>query len=536
MGKTKTQLQGAASCVKFGCILLVIIGVLLGCPLWGGCAHAQELNRAHDVVPRPTLGLIGKYGRGPRPPKRKYYPDRVPLPAYTVMHVSVYGSDSNDGASWGTAKASIGAAYNALPICRLRAPVSPSGQFQTVATPCGKIYLAANPAGYQLSSTITIVGEAVQIETTGTQETQINCSASTCIKITNGALFNGSPSNFSNGLKGISLVGSGIPNQVGFLLLDATGTILSDLHVSGFTGPGSAGVEIAADSRGYGERILGTNIFLEDNTCGLKYSSSGSAANNSFGHSFWFGLDITLFDNQTGICFGDNVAIYSSGFSGVINGSNQPGAAATAISISPHGTSVRGAFNIADDAGGSEAIRWCSGCTVNNFAGHGFVFQNNSNFHTQDSPIQIVTSELSEPTNSLCFFTGNPSSSTPRGCWFIDGTGNMDWSNPSSDHEYFSINGANGSLTVGSGSAMTSTGAGGEMASIGANGVSAGKITLAEGFGSHTFTTGYNSAPVCTASDSSSATAVKVLSTSTTVSVFAAGNDVVSWICVPAAN
>jgi hypothetical protein len=500
------------------------------------CTPAQETNRARDVVARQSSGSIGGGWREPNPPRRRYFPGNAPLPAYTIMHVSVYGSDSNDGTSWGTAKATIAAAYSSLPICRLTAPVSPFGQRQTVNTPCGKIYLAPNPSGYQLSSTITLVGEAVQIETAGTQETQINCSALTCIKITNGTQFNGSASNFSNGIKGISLIGNGSANQVGFLLLDATGTILSDLHASGFTGPGAAGIEIASDKKGYGERILGTNIFLENNNCGLQYFSSGSTANSSFGHSFWLGLDISLFNNQTGICFGDNVAVYSSEFSGVINGSDQPGATATAISVSPNGTSVRGSFNIADDAGGTEAIRWCSGCTRNNFSGHGFVFQNSSNFRTQDSPIQIATSELSEPTNSLCFLTGDPSSSTPRGCWFIDGAGNMGWSNPSIDHEYFSINGTNGALTVGAGSAMTSTGAGGEMASVGANGISAGKMTLAQGFGSHTFTTPYNSPPVCTASDSSTAAPVRVVSTSETVSVTAAGNDEVSWICVPTAN
>lgn len=66
--------------------------------------------------------------------------------------------------------------------------------------------------------------------------------------------------------------------------------------------------------------------------------------------------------------------------------------------------------------------------------------------------------------------------------------------------------------------------------------VSAGRIVLSDGSGSHTFTVPYHSSPVCTATDATRAAVVRVTSTTTTVSVSGSGDDRVTWICAPTAN
>lgn len=66
--------------------------------------------------------------------------------------------------------------------------------------------------------------------------------------------------------------------------------------------------------------------------------------------------------------------------------------------------------------------------------------------------------------------------------------------------------------------------------------VSSGRITLSDGMGSHRFATKYVSAPICTANDESRELPVQVRSTRTTVYVTGNKVDIVQWICTPAAN
>lgn len=77
---------------------------------------------------------------------------------------------------------------------------------------------------------------------------------------------------------------------------------------------------------------------------------------------------------------------------------------------------------------------------------------------------------------------------------------------------------------------------GGQLALSGPNGVSAGTIKMDGGRGLHRFVRSYSSAPVCVASDATSGTAVKVDSTTDVISVTGNGSDTVSWVCTPVAN
>jgi len=77
---------------------------------------------------------------------------------------------------------------------------------------------------------------------------------------------------------------------------------------------------------------------------------------------------------------------------------------------------------------------------------------------------------------------------------------------------------------------------GGELALSGANGISAGTIRMDGGRGLHNFAKPYSEAPVCFAADATSEAAVSVRSTTTAVSVTGNGADIVKWTCSPVAN
>ncbi len=65
---------------------------------------------------------------------------------------------------------------------------------------------------------------------------------------------------------------------------------------------------------------------------------------------------------------------------------------------------------------------------------------------------------------------------------------------------------------------------------------SAGTVTLVSGAGSHTFTKAYSTTPVCTATDTTAAKAVQVTVSTTAITFGGTGSDVISWICTSAAN
>lgn len=470
--------------------------------------------------------------RKPTPPRQMRLHPADPLPGYTIMYISPYGSDSNDGTGWGRSKATIAGAYSALPTCSVPWPVSDHATVGMKNVKCGEIYLAPNGNGYSLASTLLISSTAVQIRGAGSQDTVVRCTALHCFEIFSPAN-NGAVSNYDGGLKRLSIIGNGSAEQVGVLNIDTSGTQFDDVHISGFTGRGASAITLRNSSLddGINERVGGNNIFLENNNCGITYI--GNPKTPSFGHEFWHGLDISLFNGQTGICIGPNVQIYSSEFDGVINGSNQAGATASAISIDSSSL-ARGEFNLPVDTGGAESISYCVGCSQSNFNGWGFMFSNSSNLVFQDTPVVIETTGLGAPTNSLSFYEGVPRSGMYLFSLFADGSNCLGTWNGSD--EKFSVCPSTGALTVGPGSALTSTGAGGTMASIGANGISAGTITLLGGIGSHSFDVPYASPPVCTATDASRAAAVRITSTATAVSLIGADGDKVAWICTPAAN
>lgn len=119
--------------------------------------------------------------------------------------------------------------------------------------------------------------------------------------------------------------------------------------------------------------------------------------------------------------------------------------------------------------------------------------------------------------------------------------------NYANEPSYFTdlhVVGSSGSLTVGSGSSITSSGAGGMMASSGPNGISAGTCTISGGMCSHTFanSNSYTAAPVCIVASTVQLNYyppyISAASTSqvTVTAPSAANGTVMNWICYPATN
>lgn len=435
-------------------------------------AYAQSQVRNLNQRPQPI-------------PPRKMALSPEPLPGYVTIYVSVYGSDSNDGTGWGSAKRTIAGALLACSSYKVDCHI-------TIA-----------PGTYTFSSTLQL---------------PINSQMASCViegSSSAGAQGTGSGLLFDQGITLLEYTGAGVAidqtftnsnyqNALGCSIRDldidgakagsgATGirfggTVgfrLSRVQVSNFSGPGDVGVEVYnAESGLFTEQWNFELLRISNDATGVEFTG-GPDASPDFGHGFgnfiW-----NEFSNQTGISLsrGD---IYDSV---LINNGNFAGNSCNGV-VAHEGSSA---------GDGNTWIYWGA--------------ENDGN-----------CTRFTAADGSILDFSGM---ATGSGHWkdsgkvIVEGNNSGLWGFPN--------------LSIGSGSMMKSTGAGGTMASMGPNGISAGTLTLFEGSASHTFAFPYSEAPVCTASDMSSTTAVRVKATATAVYIQGNGSDVVSWSCSPAVN
>ncbi|OFV92050.1 MAG: hypothetical protein A3H28_05055 [Acidobacteria bacterium RIFCSPLOWO2_02_FULL_61_28] len=202
-------------------------------------------------------------------------------------------------------------------------------------------------ATFALSAAQTVPGRYCNILGLGTDITIFNSSV-------NGAAFTVRDNPWTVQPAGVlanfTLVGNSGANAVGLRMGNAGGEKLRNLSVKDFTGTSSAGIWLDNASN-WMERIDATNIWLQNNTKGLRATVTGGF--NNYQYHSWRGLYVNVSANQTGISFEDTSLGSGSIFEGVIN---MDGADASDTAISLTGSAaIRGsifAMNIDSSGGG----------------------------------------------------------------------------------------------------------------------------------------------------------------------------------------
>ena len=493
-----------------------------------------------------------------------------PLPGYTTLYVSAYGSDSNDGLSWGTAKATINAALSALPVCTT---VDAKGNPVTVK--CGKIYLAAGTLN--IASVTTISSPLVSLTGQGSTATHLSWTGAGC-----GIVADGSAGIVAAGptFQGFSVDGTGNVNaeSCGIEYTNNAHILLRDIMVTSYTAVndsclfGLTGASII-------ERTVMEHVYLGN--CTVGWSLLNDDANGRFSTANYGDIDlyINVEANQTGIkSVGDGSAqpifVSQSLFHILVNLDSPSSACANLSNFSQW----------FDNAG----IIRCDGAV----GASGFTLDSTSQFifdgdftstggpdRVANGGLFIVRNMAAQPSSDFPTLMGQEEASTASATgegftYYLAGTywngsassldrwkvqllpssteSDLIWSHPTGPSlARFNFVGntciyPEGGGFGGSSNCLVSPGSGfltntlpsasGTLALQGSDGISAGTITLFGGNGSHSFVTAYSSPPVCTATDTTSVNSVKVSSTTTIVNFTGTGSDVIAWTCSPAVN
>jgi len=215
-----------------------------------------------------------------------------------IQYVSTGGSDSNDGLSWETARATLSGAYSALPTCTHHTPFS--GGLGNITEPCGLIILGAGT--YSLSSTLTIKSLSVRIKGPFIGSAAINCTAATCIvfdPFNGGSTFDGHPIQNSYGMEHVLITGNGSANQIGFKCIDCIGVTTDHLQIANFTGSGATAMDLEVDNRTghFAEIQFHTALALSNNTNGILFNGPPNAGD--FDYSRFLHITWIIQQNQT---------------------------------------------------------------------------------------------------------------------------------------------------------------------------------------------------------------------------------------------
>lgn len=487
----------------------------------------------------------------------------APVTYDTIIYVSPFGSDSNDGSSWQSAKATLAGALAVLPNCTA---TGVKGNSWTL--PCGQIEVYTG--NMVISSPITITSPFISIIGLGPGATQFTWSGAGCAITVDEETDNDFP---GPTLRGFSIDGTGNTNAgaCGLHYENSSHLILRNMTISGFTASqdsclyGSTGK--TSDERQVFEHLVIGN-------CAVGWLI------RNLHQSFWtfgygsFDLYMNVGANQVGIeSFGNGpsaeLRFLFSVFHIIIN---EDGAGSTCAKIS----------NYSHWAGNVGVFR-CDGIQ------HGVYVDNTSYFYFGgdinigggwhvDNGGHLVVQEISQDPNGgndtlqewekatasnpgtgpiwrLYGQYWNGSASVVDG-WKLHQIPSTNSSNLVWEHDagpsaaYFGVptlriiaapgryGSYNNTLSAPGGGYYKNTlpAANGTLALKGADGTSAGTIALYGGFGSHTFKTAYQAIPVCTATDISGLNPVKLTVSNAAISVTGNGSDVINWICAPAAN
>jgi hypothetical protein len=226
-----------------------------------------------------------------------------PAVSNAIEYVTTTGNDANDGLSWGSAKATIQAAVNALPL-------TPDGSTS------GIVYVAAGtytfstgivlPASH-LHDSISIIG----VPGYGTEAPSESVQGGTILNYTgSGAAISQVVASFANEadlagsirdivINGANATGSAIGIKFGGMLnMD-----IRNVSIANFSGAGQIGIQVDNISTGgavFTERYHFPNVSFENDNIGLQFKTeSGGGA--SFAHSSGNIIYFDLYNGQTGI-------------------------------------------------------------------------------------------------------------------------------------------------------------------------------------------------------------------------------------------
>lgn len=488
----------------------------------------------------------------------------APVTYNTIIYVSPFGSDSNDGSSWSSAKATLAAALAALPNCTATDPKGNSWTF-----PCGQI--EAYTGTMAISSPVTITSPFISIIGRGSASTQFTWNGSGCAITVNedtdyGALFPGPT------LRGFSINGTGDSNSnsCGLHYEGGSHPVLRDVTIDGFTSSGDSCL-YGSPGMSVEERAVFEHLYLGNCTVAwLLQNTRSSFVTIGYGN---FDMYIDVGPDQTGIESRGNGAsadlrLMFSVFHVILN-SDSPSSTCMALSNYSYWT---------DDTGVLRCDGPSQGIHIDNtsYLFFGGDFDSDSPFSVSNGGHLVIQETAQDPKTGYDALeewekaTANHPGTGPN--WAMMGqywNGNTSTTDewkfqqvPSQDASDLTVQHTAGPKTArfdvpelgvipggvfggyqtnivaqnGGDYTFTLPAASGIAALSGANGVSAGTITLSGGSGSHMFGKSYSAAPVCTATDTSSASPVKVTSTLTAVYATGADSDVINWICAPAAN
>lgn len=390
-----------------------------------------------------------------------------------IQFVTANGSDSNDGLSWGTAKATIAAAVAALPTSN--------------SMPYGTIHVGAGI--YAVSSPLTVASQQVRIMGVAEQRTRIDCTFTT-----SGACLTFAPTspNFNDndgGLYNLTVWLNGNPNQTAVRTIDfANGFTMK--HVWLREPPSSDGVgsigwlatNDGASTLTQTERSYLSAVWLAHFDVGIEGQDTASrGTHDSFEHGMWHDVRWNLANGQTAVELRNDVNLDGTVITGTVN---------------PNGN--RG-MTIFDEAG--TGVGAVSARIFIDGAGIG------------------VTGASVAPGGNFQVLGGFVS---------VGGGGKLPTLCSGSGTCIFSRDGGQVYFYSSSGIHLTSQ----NNAPL----LSAGEVKLTNGSARHVFATAYRTAPVCTATDTMAGSVVQVTSSTAAVRIAGHGSDVIAWICTPAAN
>lgn len=394
-----------------------------------------------------------------------------------IEYVSPEGSNSNNGSTWATAKATVAAAVAGLPADREN-----GGH--------GKVYLAAGT--YQITSTLVLpAGTIIEGLAGSSSPTIIKASPSFQPNTPLVALGSGGQPEGVQ-LRDVAVDCNDIPGAIGVRNAHAQeNSGLNDVSIINCPG---IGLDVAPSSSGGGQGSFYTNIRSVYSSACRNCSTSTVPVKLGVAPKYIKGLTIDARD----------APVHPS--VGLV------GAKTTSLS-NAHCEGVTTCFEVGSgtviqdlDCGGGSLAAAVTTCVRINEGSNGVgVYGLNADAN--------LTNLLIDPSRSVVV----PSTVNSLPLYVVGSGANGSQVVLSSDHN-LPFYGAKYLLTNGN------------------YFVSAGRIALAAGAGSHTFAAAYSVAPACIATDETRDLPVRVRSTARAIYVTGTGNDVVMWVCTPAAN
>jgi hypothetical protein len=284
-----------------------------------------------------------------------------PATSNAIQYVTTTGNDANDGLSWGTAKATIQAAVNALPL-------TPDGSTSGVVYVAPGTYTFSTgivlPASHKHDaiSIIGVPGEGTTGPASSVQGGVILNYTGSGAAITQLVTQRSNVTDTAGAIRDLVIDGTGSTGSaIGIHFGGMLNMEISNVGISNFAGAGQVGilVENVDSSSGptFTERGHLRNVMFENDNIGVYFKSSTSV-NSSFGHWSDNTIYFDLYTGQTGIVIGGGGggSVYGGDWTFNGNFTNYTGPA-TFLSIDGVSNFI-GYVNFLCESGGSSNTRF----------------------------------------------------------------------------------------------------------------------------------------------------------------------------------